>query len=62
QIIFKQLVVIGILWVTGALPYEYLIVKNILQTGDFWATLVSAAFGTSWQTDVLNVSLSGRII
>ena len=62
QISFKQLVVIVLLWVIGALPYEYLIVKNILQTGDFWATLASAAFGTNWQADVLNVSLSGRII
>jgi len=51
-----------LLWIIGALPYEYLIVRNILQTGDFWETMASAAFGTSWQGAVLNASLSSRIV
>jgi hypothetical protein len=50
------------LWIAGALPYEYLIVKNIIQTGDLWGTLASAAFGQRWQAAVLNTSLSTKII
>lgn len=58
----KDLALMVLLWVVGALPYEYLILKNILQTGQFWPTMASAVFGASWRSDVLNVSLSGRII
>ena len=58
----KDLALMALLWVIGALPYEYLIVKNVLQTGEFWPTMASAVFGASWRSDVLNVSLSGRII
>jgi len=46
----------------GALPYEYLIVKNIIQTGDLTGTLASAAFGLRWQEAVLNASLSMGIV
>ncbi len=58
----KDFAMMGLLWGIGALPYEYLIVKNILESGDLWSTMASAVFGASWQSDVLNVSLSGRII
>jgi len=58
----KDLALMVLLWVIGALPYEYLIVKNILESGDLWSTMASAVFGASWRSDVLNVSLSGRII
>lgn len=61
QIRVRDIAVMALLWAIGALPYEYLIVKNILETGDFWATLASAAFGRSFQADVLNTSLSARI-
>jgi hypothetical protein len=44
------------------MPYEYLVIKNILQTQDIAGTLASAAFGNSWQGDVLNTSLSARIV
>lgn len=62
HISFKQLAIIGTLWIVGALPYEYLIIKNIFQTGDLYATLSSAAFGNAWQEDVLNASLSSKIV
>jgi hypothetical protein len=58
----KDLVVIALLWIVGALPYEYLIIKNIIHTGNITDTLASAAFGTRWQGAVLNTSLSAKII
>ncbi len=58
----RQLVVIIFLWVVGALPYEYLIIKNVIQSSDVAGTLASAAFGSRWQSDVLNTSLSAKII
>jgi hypothetical protein len=58
----KDLALMVLLWVIGALPYEYLIVRNILESGEFWSTMASAVFGASWRSDVLNVSLSARII
>jgi len=57
-----NIVIIGLLWIIGALPYEFLIVRHWLQTGDLAATLASAAFGTRWQGDVLNASLSLRLL
>jgi hypothetical protein len=62
QIRLKQFGVIALLWIVGALPYEYLIVKNIIRTGDFAATLASVVFGNSWRGNVLNVSLSAGIV
>jgi len=49
-------------WVIGALPYEYLIVGELIRTGDLVATIKSALFGNSWQSDVLNTTLSWKII
>lgn len=62
QINLKHISLIVVLWVVGALPYEYLIVKNIIQSGNFAGTLASAAFGSNWQGAVLNASLSLRIV
>jgi hypothetical protein len=62
EIRFKQLAVIVLLWIIGALPYEYLILKNILQFRDVAGTLASAAFGDRWQSDVLNTAISAKII
>ena len=58
----KDLAIIAALWVLGALPYEYLIVKTLVQSGAVLGTLASAAFGNRWQADVLNTSLSWRLI
>ncbi len=57
----RDLAIVVLLWVAGAMPYEYLIAKNMIQTGDVAGTLSSAAFGRSWQAAVLNVSLSAKM-
>ena len=44
------------------MPYEVLIVRNIVQSGDVLGTLASAAFGDRWRADVLNTSLSWKIV
>ncbi|MHC4396925.1 MAG: protein O-mannosyl-transferase family [Planctomycetota bacterium] len=64
QISLKHFAVITGLWVAGAVSYEYLIIKNIIQTGNFSATIASALFGDNdnWQRAVLNTHLSARII
>ena len=62
QIRLRNLTVFVGLWVIGAVPYEYLIIKNIIQTGDFTATLASAFFGKNWSGAVLNTHLSARLI
>lgn len=62
QIKLHNLLAMTVLWIAGASPYEYLIVKNIMQSGDFWGTMASAAFGDKWQGDVLNTTLSVQII
>ncbi|MGD8786772.1 MAG: DUF2723 domain-containing protein [Phycisphaerales bacterium] len=62
QIRLRQFGTIALMWIVGAVPYEYLIIKNIIRTGDFAATLASAIFGNSWRGNVLNVSLSAGII
>jgi hypothetical protein len=62
EIHIRNLVIIVLLWILGALPFEYLIVKNIIQTGDFTGTLASAAFGNRWQSAVLNTSLSIKLV
>lgn len=59
---FRHLAVIIFLWIVGAAPYEYLIVKNFIQTGDFAATIASVFFGDGFQGNVLNTSISSRII
>lgn len=61
QIKLKNLAVCICLWVIGAAPYEYLIIKNIVQTGDLTATLASAFFGKSWSGVVLNTHLSAKL-
>ena len=58
----KDVMLIVALWIVAALPFEYLIIKNIVQSGDIFRTLASAAFGDRWRADVLNMSLSWRIV
>ena len=62
QISLKHFVIIVLLWVIGAAPYEYLIIKNIIISGDVGGTLASAAFGNGWQGRVLNTSVSMKIV
>ncbi len=58
----KDLAIFTALWIVGALPYEYLILKNMVQSGDVFGTLASAAFGDRWRADVLNMNLSWKLI
>ncbi|HUT29798.1 MAG TPA: DUF2723 domain-containing protein [Sedimentisphaerales bacterium] len=58
----KHLGGIALLWMIGAAPYEYLIVKNIILSGDVRATLASALFGRLWQGAVLNTSISSKVV
>ncbi len=58
----KDVAIVAGLWVLGALPYEYLIVRHIVHSGDVVATLASAAFADRWRGDVLNTSLSWKIV
>jgi hypothetical protein len=62
QIRLNNLVVMVCLWFIGAAPYEYLIIKDAIQTGDFAATLASAFFGKTWSGVVLNTSLSWQMV
>ena len=62
QIRLKHLGIIILLWVIGAIPYEYLIIKNIIISGDVAGTLSSALFGNGWQSRVLNTSVSMKIV
>jgi len=62
QIGLKHFGIIVLLWVVGAAPYEYLIIKNIILSGDVRAVLASAIFGNQWQGRVLNVSISMKIV
>ena len=59
---FKHLFIIVILWLIGFSPYAYLIIKEMINTGDIIATISSALFGKAWQHNVLNVGISARLI
>ncbi|MDO8310431.1 MAG: DUF2723 domain-containing protein, partial [Sideroxyarcus sp.] len=62
QVRLGQTAAIAGLWIIGALPYEYLIIRQIVQSGDVMGVLYSAAFGKSWAGAVLNTSMSLKII
>ncbi len=62
QVTVKNFVSMIGLWIIGAAPYLYLIIKNIIQTGDFTATFASALFGNNWYGSVLNTHLSARLV
>jgi hypothetical protein len=62
QITPRNIAILAALWIIGAAPYEYLIIKNIIQSGDFAATIASVFFGDGFQGNVLNTSISSRII
>ncbi len=62
QIHVKHVGVMALFWVIGALPIEVLFVLRWVETGDLGATIASALFGDMWQSDVLNTSITGRII
>jgi hypothetical protein len=62
KIKIRTLMLFILCWVVGAASYEYLVISQLIQTGDVWATLKSAFFGVSYEDQVLNVSLTLKII
>jgi hypothetical protein len=62
QIRLKDLGIIAGLWIIGAAPYEYLVIKKYIQTWDITATLSSAFFGERWRSSVFNIGLSAKLI
>ena len=62
QVSLKHLGAAILLWVIGASPYEYLIIKEALSSGNLQATLISAMFGSGWEHSVLNTSLSMKMM
>ena len=72
---FRHVAVVIGLWVLGAMPYEYLIVKNVVLTGDVAGTIQSTLFGgglkgsgegsklsDGWEGGVINSRISPKII
>ncbi len=54
--------VAALLWMVGAMPLLYLIVQQMLSSGDILGTLASAAFGDRWRADVLNAAISWKLV
>jgi hypothetical protein len=52
----------GLLWMVATLPYSGLVVSQWLSTGDFYDVLKSALVGRRFAGDVLNVSLTPRVL
>ncbi len=58
----RQVALIAALWIIGCLPYEVLCVQDYLQRGDLLGTASSALFGDQWRGQVLNASITGRLV
>ncbi len=62
KIRFGHFGIIVAFWIAGALPYEYLIVRDIVRNGDLAGTLASAVFGRGYQHQVLNTAITLKIV
>lgn len=62
QIRSKHFGIIIALWLVGASPYGYLIIKSLIETHDFVAVVSSAFFGNNWQRAVFNISVSADLV
>ena len=62
QLNIRNLAFMILLWIIGALPYEILFIKELVQSGDLAATIASALFGIKWKGAVLNSSMNFNII
>ncbi|MHC4725214.1 MAG: protein O-mannosyl-transferase family, partial [Planctomycetota bacterium] len=62
KVALSHLLLCILLWCIGASAYIFLIIKNMIDTGDVCSTLASAFFGNNWQSSVLNFSLSLKLI
>ena len=61
EVKFGQLLIMVLVWAVGCLPYEVLIVRELMSTGDLAVTVRSALFGT-YRKAVLNAALDGTIV
>lgn len=50
------------LWIVGSAPYTGLVLTEIVHSGDVAGTVCSALFGHSFAGEVLNTSVSGRML
>jgi len=62
QIGLRHFAIVVLLWIIGAAPYEYIIIRNMILSGDVQGTLASAVFGNMWRGAVLNMSVSVKIV
>ena len=62
QINIKSTAIIMLLWLIGASSYIYLIIQQMITSGDITGTLISAVFGNSWSDAVLNASVTRRMV
>jgi len=51
-----------LLWLIGFSPYGWLIIQNMIQSGDVTGTISSALFGNGWQNSVLNTQLTAKVV
>ncbi|MBN2211007.1 MAG: hypothetical protein JW709_06385, partial [Sedimentisphaerales bacterium] len=58
----KHVGIMAACWIIGALPYEILIIKEIIQQGDLAGPLASALFGNGYRGDVMNTAITWRIV
>ncbi|MFH0983848.1 MAG: glycosyltransferase family 39 protein [Planctomycetota bacterium] len=57
-----ELFVAAVFGIVGTLPYGALIAAELVRTGDIWGTARSALFGHYFSGNVMNTSLSPRIL
>jgi hypothetical protein len=63
EVAYRQVAVMACFWALGALPYEYLIVRDISRTGSIAGPLASAIYANkTWEANVFNVGVSGRMV
>ncbi|MHC5076640.1 MAG: protein O-mannosyl-transferase family [Planctomycetota bacterium] len=62
QMKIRHLIFFISLWILGAFPFEYIIIKNIILSGQIKLTLASAFFGNMWKSSVLNSSVSIKMV
>ena len=62
QLHFKTVLAMLFAWIIGAGLYEFLVIREMIASGDITGTIKSALFGNKWADDVLNTSMSWRLI
>ncbi len=62
QLNIRKISLTLLIWAIGTLPYSFLIIQGMIKSHDISGTLVSVAFGDRWQDDVLNASVTWRVV